>query len=234
MLRYNGHSWSQVRKFSREIGSGLAVSSSDVWVFGSTLGTWHYDGHSWTRLPTGAGLEGASALSAVSVWAFGGTRVAHWNGHAWLHTNLAGLLPANTSLSHSGLRAIYASSATNVWVAGTGGRQDEGGPLVLLHYNGHAWSRVAENAAMGDPTGIVADGHNGAWLSVKTGSPGNGTIEHYSGGKLSNAKLPTSPPHLFLYGMTTAKGSTAPLAFGYTRASISAKTFTAVILRYGT
>ena len=234
VLRYNGHAWSQVKKFGREVDSGLTVSSSDAWVFGSTLGTWHYDGHGWTRMSTAAGMEGASALSASSIWAFGGTRVAHWNGHAWLRTNLASLLPTNTSLSHSRLAGIYASSSTSVWLAGTGGRQDEGGPLVLLHYNGHAWSRVAGNAGVGDPTGIVADGHGGAWISVRTGFPGNGTIEHYTGGKLSNAKLPASPAHLFLYGMTTAKGSTAPLAVGYTRTSYNAKTYTAVILRYGT
>jgi hypothetical protein len=233
-LRYNGHSWSQVKKFSREIDSGLTVSSTDTWVFGSNLGTWHFNGHAWTRFPTAKGLEGASALSATSIWAFGGTRVAHWNGHAWLHTNLAGLLPKNTQLSHSGLRGIYASSATSVWVAGTGGRQDEGGPLVLLHYNGHSWSRVAENKTLGDPTGIVADGHGGAWISVRTGSPGDGVVEHYSSGKLSSAKLPASPAHLFLYGLTTAKGSTAPLAFGFTRTSFNQKTTTAVILRYGT
>jgi hypothetical protein len=233
-LRYNGHSWSQVKKFSREIDSGLTVSSTDTWVFGSNLGTWHFNGHGWKRFPTAKGLEGASALSATGIWAFGGTRVAHWNGHAWLHTNLAGLLPKNTQLSRSLLTAIYASSPSSIWVAGSGGRQDEGGPLVLLHYNGHSWSRVAEDKSLGDPTGIVADGHGGAWISVRTGEPGEGSVERYSSGKLTSAKLPVSPAHLFLYGMTTAKGSTAPLAFGYARTSPSPKTTTAVILRYGT
>ncbi|HEX9063840.1 MAG TPA: hypothetical protein VF843_01955 [Streptosporangiaceae bacterium] len=233
VLRYNGSAWSQVKKFTRPVDSGLAISPSDVWAFGANLGTWHYDGHAWTRVTAAKGLESASALSASSVWAVGGTKVGHWNGHAWSFTSLASLLPKNTQLSHSRLAGVYAASANSIWVAGTGGRQDEGGPFVLLHYNGHAWSRAGENKSIGDPTGIAGDGHGGVWISIRTGFPGDGTMEHYAGGKLSSVTLPVTPAHLFLFGVTNAKGSTAPLAFGYSRTSFNAKTFTAVILRDG-
>ena len=47
---------------------------------GGGLGSWHYNGHAWSSVASGHGLEGGSGLSARDVWAFAGTKVAHWNG----------------------------------------------------------------------------------------------------------------------------------------------------------
>lgn len=235
VLRFNGSSWAKEKKFSKEINSGVVLSSTDVWIFGSPgTGTYHYDGHTWTHSTSGSGLNGGSALSASSIWAYGGTSVAHWNGSTWTKTSVASLLPKNTQLSHSFMAGIYAASASNVYAVGSGGRQDEGGPLVLLHYNGHAWSKVAENTGLGGPVGVIPDGSGGLWIPVDTGVPGSGSMEHYAGGKLSSAKLPFSPAHLALLGVAIGKGTTAAYAAGYTRTSFSAKTTTAEILRYGT
>lgn len=233
VLRFNGSSWAAVKKFSKPLNSGVALSSTDVWVFGAT-GTWHYNGHSWTHFTSGSGLNGGSALSASSIWAYGGTSVAHWNGSTWTKTSVAGLLPKNTELSHSFMAGIYAASASNVYAVGSGGRQDEGGPLVLLHYNGHVWSRVAENTSLGDPQAVIPDGSGGLWIPVRTGFPGDGSMEHYSHGTLSSVKLPFSPPHLLLFGAAIGAHTTAALAVGYSRTSFNAKTTTAVIFRYGT
>lgn len=197
-------------------------------------GTQHHNGHSWTTIASGKGLSEASALSAGSIWGYGGTAVAHWNGSSWSKTSLASLLPRNTQLSHSHLSGIFASSAASVYVAATGGRQDEGGPLVLLHYNGHAWSKLAEVRSLGDPVAIIGDGSGGAWIPVRTGFPGNGSMEHYAHGKLSGVTLPVSPPHLLLWTASIARHTTAALAVGYLRKSFSAPTTTAIILRFGT
>ncbi len=235
VLRFNGSGWAKVKKFSKPINSGVVLSSTDVWVFGSPgTGTYHYNGHTWTHSTSGSGLNGGSALSASSIWAYGGTSVAHWNGSTWTKTSVASLLPKNTQLSHSFMAGIYAASSSNVYAVGTGGRQDEGGPLVLLHYNGHVWSPVAENKSLGDPMAIIPDGSGGLWIPVRTGFPGDGSMEHYSHGKLTSAKLPFSPAHLLLFGAAIGKGTTAAYAVGYTRTSFSAKTTTAEILRYGT
>ena len=233
VLRFNGSSWAAVKKFSKPIDSGVVLSSTNVWVFGAT-GTWHYNGHSWAHAGSGSGLVGGSALSASSIWACGGTSVAHWNGSTWTKTSVASLLPKNTQLSHSRMVGIYAASASNVYAVGSGSRQDEGGPLVLLHYNGHAWSRVAENTSLGDPVAVIPDGSGGLWIPVRTGFPGDGSMEHYAHGKLGSAKLPFSPPHLLLFGAAIGKGTTAAYAVGYTRTSFNATTTTAEILRYGT
>jgi len=54
VLRFNGTSWAKVKKFSKPIVSGLAISAADVWVFGSPgPGTWHFNGHGWTKSVTG-------------------------------------------------------------------------------------------------------------------------------------------------------------------------------------
>jgi len=235
VLRFNGTSWSKVKRFSKQIMSGLAISSTDVWVFGSPgAGTWHYNGSSWTRSVSGKGLQVASALSASSIWAVGGTNVAHWNGRSWTKTSLARLLPRNTQLSHSFLAGVYAASATNVYVSASGGRQDEGGPLVLLHFNGSRWSKVAENTSLGGPAAVIPDGRGGLWIPVDTGVPGSGTMEHFSHGTLTHVGLPFSPAHITLAGAAIGAHSTAALAVGATRKSFSSKTTTAVILRYGT
>ncbi len=235
VLRFDGHSWAKVKKFSKSIGSGLAVSTNDVWAFGPMgAGTWHFNGHGWARVASGTGLAGARALSASSIWGYGGTNVAHWNGHTWAKTSVAALLPKNTLLSHSFVAGIYAASASSVHAIGSGGRQDEGGPLVLLHYNGSAWSRVAQNKNLGGPVAIFPDGHGGLWIPVLTGFPGNGSMEHFAHGTLSSVALPISPPHLALFAGAIGKHTTAALAVGYKRKSFSAQTTTAVILRFGT
>jgi hypothetical protein len=233
VLRFDGTAWSKVKKFSKPINSGLAISSTDAWVFGSPgVGTWHFDGHSWTKPASGAGLQGASALSATSIWAFGGTNVAHWNGKSWAKTSVAALLLKNTQLSHSFVAGIYAASARNVYATASGGRQDEGGPLVLLHFNGSKWSRVAENTSLGGPAAIIPDGRGGLWIPVDTGVPPSSSMEHFSHGHLASVTLPFSPAHIALFTAAIGKHTTAALTAGFTRKSFSARTTTAVILRF--
>jgi hypothetical protein len=106
--------------------SGLTISPTDTWVFGEalapSLGTLHYDGHTWTKVKTGTGLLGASALSATSIWAFGPSGVGRWNGHTWKRTSVARLLPKSSKICGPGfLNAIDAISATNVFADGTAG-----------------------------------------------------------------------------------------------------------------
>jgi hypothetical protein len=202
-LRWNGSRWAVAGSFPREISGATVISNSDAWVFGDqfqpggVLGTWHFNGRTWTHVPGEAGLHGGSALSARSIWAFGGTKVAHWNGRAWAATSVASLLPARdkNGLNDPGLTAIYAQSPTSVWAVGTGAREDEGGPLVVLHYNGHAWSRAAGSDAFpGDPAfGQVApDGRGGLWIPMPGDEGGPGHLVHYAGGHLTAAVLPVA------------------------------------------
>ena len=195
-LRWNGSTWASTGSLRTDADSVTVISRSDVWVFGapdvpSHAGAWHYNGHTWARVASGHGLTAGSALGHRSVWAVGGKSVAHWNGHTWSRTSVASLLPANTTLSQSSLVSIYARSSRNVWAVGTGGRQDEGGPTVLLHYNGHAWSHVATELS-GNPAQVVPDGSGGLWIPVPSVDGIPLKMLRYSSGHLLPAALPIS------------------------------------------
>jgi hypothetical protein len=68
------------------------------------------------------------------------------------------------------------------------GTQDAGGPVVILHYDGHAWTKLA-SYGMGDPSDITPDGAGGLWIPV--GWAGGGTILHYSRGTITATALPS-------------------------------------------
>ena len=240
-LRWDGTRWTVARQFTKVIMGGLVLGPRDVWVFGSPsvpgngLGTWHYNGSSWTRFPAAGGLTTASALSPSSIWAVGGTSAAHWNGSRWTLTSLAGLLPPDTLRCHPVLTAIYAASATSVWAAGAGmcdtvhfGRH----PFVLLHFNGTSWQRVTLINTYGEPFQVIPDGSGGLWIPVLTGFPGTFTLLHRSaGGSLQPAPLP-EPGSSFRMSVARVPGSAVAFGAGalYNTAGVSVE---GLILKYG-
>ena len=237
VLRFNGHSWQQVKVFHQLITSGLVLSPTDVWVFGEpfspSLGAVHYNGHTWTK--SARGLVGASALSAHSIWAFGGSNVAHWNGSKWRTTSVARLLPKSNQVCGPGFVAgIDALSSRDVFAVADGGCPDGGGPFLLLHYNGSRWSKVAPSKRINaHPVAVISDGMGGIWIPMVTGAPGSSFMEHYAHGTLSRVALPISQSHLALVGAAIGQHTTAAIAFGLSRKSFNSNTSTAVILRYG-
>jgi len=245
-LRWNGTTWTVERSFSRVIGGAAVLSASDVWVFGDPefpgqgLGAWHYNGHTWSQPASGHGLEGGSGLSAGDIWAFEGTGVAHWNGSAWSRTSLASLLPAKQQLNDPMITGIYAQSRNSVYAIGNGDLQDEGGPLVVLHWNGSAWSRVAQgNYGIGTlPIQQVSpDGHGGLWIPMPgyAGLGLRGYMLHYSAGRLTTADLPDGPYRISVDAVALIPGTTDLLGGGATHAADNAESnVTAVILKYGT
>ena len=176
------------------------LSSSDVWVFGepdipgADLGAWHYNGHTWTQVASGHGLEGGSGLSASDIWAFDGADVAHWNGSTWSRTSVKSLLPAKQLLNDPALTGIFEQSRHSVYAIANGQLQDEGGPLVILHWNGSAWSKVAGgNFGFGKLQQVSSDGHGGLWLPMPGFGGQKSYVLHYSGGHLTQAALPGGP-----------------------------------------
>ena len=244
-LRWNGTTWTVERSFSRVIGGAAVLGASDVWVFGEPdipgqgLGAWHYNGRGWSQPASGHGLEGGSGLSAGDIWAFGGADVAHWNGSAWSRTSLAFLLPARQQLNDPMITGIYAQSRDSVYAIGNGDLQDEGGPLVILHWNGSAWSRVAQgNYGYGTfPLQQVSpDGHGGLWIPMPgyAGLGLRGYMLHYSAGHLTVAGLPFGPYRISVDAVALIPGTTDVLGGGATHAAANAESnVTAVILKYG-
>jgi hypothetical protein len=242
VLRWNGHQWSAVKTFARPIGGASVASGNDVWVFGQPginqqLGVWHYNGHGWSQLSPS--LDGGSALSATNVWAFRGTSVFHFNGHSWAKTSVARLLPRRQSggLNDPIVTGIYALAAHNVYAIGNGQAQDEGGPTVVLHYNGHSWSKVAQGSfgyGTQPSQQISPDGSGGLWLPM----PGFGGLPsyvlHYSGGNLTPAALPHGAQGIDVESIANIPNTTEMLAGGFTHQSGNPSlSVVAVILQYG-
>jgi hypothetical protein len=239
-LHWNGRTWSVQHVFSREIGGAVVISRSDVWVFGelflpgAELGAWHYDGHTWSRVSSGHGLEGGSALSASDIWAFDGADVAHWNGATWSRTSVASLLPARQQLNDPALTGIYAESRHSVYAIANGNLQDEGGPIVVLHWNGSAWSKVARGQfGFGILQQLSSDGHGGLWLPMPGFDGQKSYLVHYSNGHLTTAALPVAASSIGLDTVSIIPGGTGVLAAGETHARNAPGTdVVAVILQY--
>ncbi|MGH3159359.1 MAG: hypothetical protein ACRDNF_22685 [Streptosporangiaceae bacterium] len=213
VLHWNGSKWSVAEQIpaagSDLLATGItAVSDSDVWVFGASgagpgLGTWHYDGQTWTQ-ETGtvaSGLALADAVSATDIWAIGSTSsgpagdaLAHYNGTSWT-------LVKATALNGLEFADIQALSSTDVWAA-AGAAQ--GGNEQLLHFNGSGWTSVKSPYPSILLAFMAQDGQGGFWFD-NGGLATNGTysgktwVVHYSAsGQWSRAQL--------------ASGSMGPLA----------------------
>jgi type IV secretory pathway VirB2 component (pilin) len=243
-LRWNGRSWTVQRSFAQQIGGAVVISPSDIWVFGQPyfpgpgLGAWHYNGHTWSQVASGRGLQGGSALAANNIWAVDGSDIAHWNGSAWSRTSVSHLLPAKQELNGPMLTGIFAQSAHSVYAIGNGGRQDEGGPLVILHWNGHQWFKAAEgNYGFGTQPlqQASSDGHGGLWLPMPGADGQKSYLLHYTPGRpLAEASLPYGPNGISIEAVALIPGSTDLLAGGDTHASDKPGTnVVAVLLQYG-
>jgi hypothetical protein len=242
-LRWNGSTWTVMRTFNRQIGGGVVLAANDVWVFGmpyipgADLGAWHYNGHTWTQVRGGSDLEGGSGVSASDIWAFDGADVAHWNGSTWTRTSVASLLPPRNPLNGPAVTGIYVQSADSVYAVGNGNEQDEGGPLVLLHYNGKTWTKVAQgNYGLGTQPlqQIAPDGHGGLWIPMPGTDGQKSSLLHYSGGKLTPVSLPVSASKINIDSVALIPGSTNMLAGGYPHAAGNdGNDVVSVLLQYG-
>jgi hypothetical protein len=241
VLHWNGVKWSVVKTFADQIGGASVVAGNDVWVFGiptapsaPTLGVWHYNGHTWTQVSKN--LEGGSALSATDVWAYRGTAVDHWNGHKWTSTSVKSLLPPVIPgpLNDPSVVGILALSATNVYAIGNGNAQDEGGPLVVLHFNGSKWSKAAQGGfGFGPGPQFSSDGSGGLWIPMDGPAEGTSYLVHYTAGKLVKATLPVGAPTITIGSVARVPGSTQQLAGGFTHAAGNRGTnVVAVLLQY--
>jgi hypothetical protein len=189
-LHWNGTRWAVAHTWPQagQTTSVVAISPSDVWVFGSSgfsgeagLGTWHYDGRTWAR-QTGiaAAIYRASAVSGHDVWAITvsprGGSVLHYDGRAW-----ARLASADSALADTQLDDVLAVSGTSVWVSGLSPVNGTDGHLVLARWNGRCWKRFVAPWPVQQPERSAPDGAGGIWIPVVTGGDSPATwILHLS------------------------------------------------------
>ncbi|HEY7323838.1 MAG TPA: hypothetical protein VH520_03340 [Streptosporangiaceae bacterium] len=148
LLHFDGVRWQVARRWQQgQITGVTAVTPTDVWVFGtsadgtSAIGTWHYDGAAWQRVPGLAGsIVRASAITASDIWAIAASpatySVLRFDGMHWQQ------IPTGSALNSVHVRDILAISGSDVWVLGDKTDGSGGVRLVLLHWNGAGWSSL--------------------------------------------------------------------------------------------
>ena len=161
LLRWNGRSWSRVPAPDvARINYLSAAGPSSAWASGD-CGLLGWNGKSWqlASFPMPApSLEPAPAdvvdVSPGDAWLLGstlnvtqnvlGSFVDHWNGHRWQSVTLPAALHLGSGTT---LTAIGAHGPRDVWIAGTapvGSPSSLRTKIVLLHWNGRSWRRLAQ------------------------------------------------------------------------------------------
>lgn len=191
VYRWNGRGWAVVRSFPGEVTELSVLGPDDVWAFGGASGSegvFHFNGRSWAEVSST--LLGGSAVSDGDVWAYSGTQLAHYDGRKWTETSVAGLFPASTG-GHvaPALTGVLALAPDNVFAVGVGWADVGGGAAVVLHFNGHGWSRAAVGPVVLGPGRPVSDGEGGLWMTSDT-HENYEVLLHYSAGQLVNANEP--------------------------------------------
>ena len=193
VYRWNGTKWSVVKSFPGSVTKLSVLGPDDVWAFGGASygeGVFHFNGRSWAEVSST--LSGGSATSDRDVWAYSGTQLAHYDGHQWTETDVAGLFPPNTNGRVApSVTGVLALAPDNVFAAGTGwgGIGGAGGVAVVLHFNGHRWSQAAVGPSVLGPGSLASDGKGGLWMTSDTHENFQ-VLLHYSAGQLVDADEP--------------------------------------------
>ena len=187
----------------------------------------HWNGTAWSvntsSVSTGyaARLTGVVDLSPDNAWAAGegatGALLEHWNGSTWSTVPLP-----DTGFSAGSGESLSASSASDIWLAGTSVNATTGATVAeALHYNGTTWSVVAmQQPGTNTPTiAAVTDISAGnAWAVGEdigaTSAPGGSTlIEHWNGSAWSIVPSPTPGAYPGLTGVA-GRGASDVYAVG--------------------
>lgn len=210
---WDGSTWTRVPSPSPYKGAvdtltGVtAVSSRDVWAVGAAQTEndtrafiEHWNGTRWSVVPvphvegeTFKELFGVSGVAADDVWAVGDystvtthrTLILHWDGSAWSHVSSPSPFP------HVGahLLGVSAVSADDVWAAGYFGNRRMQGRNLVVHWDGHVWSRASIPDLGGANDGLVgvsASSADEVWsvgVSVSPRGHQRATTQHFDGAR---------------------------------------------------
>jgi len=213
---WNGTAWTQtptpnIFRFDEKLNAVSAAAANDVWAVGSQNKisfkhtdpiAAHYDGTSWTIVPTPATtggtrsiLFGVANLGGTNAWAVGRSAgnlalIEHWTGSAWTIVPApVPPVPAGETFVGTTLNAISARSATDIWATGytQSGKGTAGNSYTLtMHYNGTSWSivpspnpavRSAINGVRQQLNGVVEISANDAWAVGNTVDTVSGSFQ---------------------------------------------------------
>ncbi len=164
-------------------------AADDVWAVGANGLTAHYDGTSWTVVPSGetAGLLGVWTGGKDDVWAVGEHEVAlHWDGTSW-----------SPMVAPGGgvLIGVWGSNTADVWAVGI----DEGSAF-FRRWDGSRWQYnwLDFEPSFWDVWGTSA---NDVWAVGSAGMT-TGHVVHFDGTQLSPMQF-DGPPLRSIHGTSS-------------------------------
>lgn len=213
---WDGTSWTKkslpasFQKEGLSFGNIQALSSNDVWSFGSAA-VFRFSFVSVNQVqPTTPAIISAintatNVTGSPSGWPAGSStsHVVHWDGQNWQEMKLPSNLSKNTSLSD-----VAVISDTNIWAVGSNidpKNKQKDGLAVIYHWDGSAWSSVASAPgvdAKSSLNSISVIAPDNIWLLGST-SKNQPMMEHWDG-KVWSAVSPTSPTNGSVAGMAIA------------------------------
>lgn len=186
-----------------QLNSIAAVSANDIWAVGAADGhpqdhylanpsplIEHWNGSQWSlatlpSLPSGALLEGVTAISANDVWAVGnsitpGTNFpeplfAHWDGQKWSFMSGPGV-----GVYGGALTAISATGSDNIWAVGAKTQTSKAVPPLVEHWDGTRWNLVnfPQTTQIASLLDVLALSANNVWI---VGGSTSVIVEHWDG-----------------------------------------------------
>jgi hypothetical protein len=248
---WTGTRWARPVLLQAWAGINTATTSGprDAWAFGqlvtakSSAYAVHYNGARWARIAFPLDAQAASGLSAGNIWVVGSWAaragkaspfgVEHWAGGAWHAVPVPALrLPRGATVQASN---VVADGRDDVWAAGflAAGMGLAPG-IVLLHWNGRAFTRVTVPYPVTGPFSLTGDGAGGLWLSAaeygKTSV--RNFLYRYSGGRWTRVPVPNEPKSISaVSAMAWIPGTRSVWATGTQAASNGSSR--AIVLKYG-
>jgi hypothetical protein len=226
LMHWDGNRWTVVPSPNvdgkENLLNGLAVlSPTDAWAVGSALDVsfsgrtliQHWDGASWTIVPSpnpsesgvGSNLLDVAAVSATEVWAVGDydqgdgvmrTLTERWDRTSWT------IVPSPTEREGALLGSVAALSSDDVWAVGWRQKQTLLQPLAL-RWNGARWSTVATRAFDGSGASfadVAVVGPDDVWVVGDRGSPVRTLTAHWDG--TSWTVIPSADPGTIASSLT--------------------------------
>jgi hypothetical protein len=189
-------------------------ASNDVWAVGGFRDSqgidqaliMHYDGSSWTQVPSPSpssdfnDLTSVHAVSADDAWAVGTfdngtadrTLILHWNGTVW--QQVLSPSPGGPG-SNDELFGVTATSASDAWAVGNVEAPTGNETSLILHWNGLQWTRKA-SPHPGTNSPLLAVDASSATNAWAVGNTSNGGLSqtfalHWNGSKWAGVATPS-------------------------------------------
>ncbi|MEU1203654.1 hypothetical protein ABZ446_46730 [Streptomyces sp. NPDC005813] len=143
------------------VRGAVVLAPDDVWAVagGSTARRW--DGHSWHDVKLPASASTLATGPSGDLWAFGARRIAEhasqpaamrWDGHGWrslavpeIHHTEPHTLAEDAVILQAAVRAsddAWAQVRYDASRIGSDGEETPQTEIVMLHWDGHRWSRT--------------------------------------------------------------------------------------------